>query len=261
MNYLPTIQELLSTRRGYQTAGHKKFCKKYLEPVFGKPDEHGNYMLTVGDNPSVCFTAHSDTCHFFDPKIKQEIIVDGDFLRLHPDEDARCLGADDAAGIYIILHMIAEGINGRYCIFNGEEEGGIGSFEVVKSEPEWVQKTDLMVSFDRAGYNSVITAQAGGICCNEIVAWAIADAVNESPVAVMDYSPDNTGTFTDSANFTAFIPNVTNLSVGYDLQHSSDEFQDNKFLHDLLRTIVLVDWDKLGWISRDNPIANYTTTF
>ena len=65
------------------------FNERYLEPVFGKPDEHGNYTLVLGDRPNVCFTAHTDTVH------KQEGIQT---LKIEDDVvtsvTGSCLGAD-----------------------------------------------------------------------------------------------------------------------------------------------------------------------
>jgi hypothetical protein len=52
-----------------------------------------------------------------------------------------------------------------------------------------------------------------------------------------NYGPDDTGTFTDTANYTDIIPECTNISVGYYSQHMSSEVLDVSFAAHLLDVI------------------------
>jgi hypothetical protein len=58
-----SLIEMLRYKRPEGSQTQKEFCKRFLEPTFGLPDLHGNYILSVGDNPNLCFTAHHDTVH------------------------------------------------------------------------------------------------------------------------------------------------------------------------------------------------------
>ena len=48
-----TLINLLQTMRPAYSLTERRFCETYLEPVFGKPDAHGNYILSVGNNPTI----------------------------------------------------------------------------------------------------------------------------------------------------------------------------------------------------------------
>ena len=57
------LVEMMTYKRPQGSDTQKEFCYKYLEPIMGLPDKYGNYVLTVGNKPQVCFTAHHDTVH------------------------------------------------------------------------------------------------------------------------------------------------------------------------------------------------------
>ena len=262
--------DMLRYRRGEGSRTQKIFCKRFIQPVFGKPDSNGNYVLQVGDNPRVAFTAHHDSCHTSEGF--QKIFVEDGYAYLHPscvDTDmvlgaekskkkrsknkSNCLGADDAVGIWIILNLINAGVEATYCLFAGEECGGIGSLAMVNSNPDWINHTDLMVSFDRRGYHDVITRQSGQECLHENVAREICDQLNNNPVAVLDYKPSPMGMFTDSANFIGNIPNCTNFSVGYEFEHTSDEYTDLEFAESLADALPHLDWEYICDVARTYP--------
>lgn len=261
---LDLMMEILRYRRCDGTHTHAEFCNKILEPVFGIPDEHGNYVLAVGDNPRICFTAHSDTCHWGGEYTTrgcegtQQVEIDDNrkislSVQERIDGKSMCLGADDGAGIWLILGMIEEGIEGFYAIFASEEVGGLGSFALRQDAPEWLSEVDIMVSLDRAGYDSLVTHQGGERGCSDMFAQYFADALNDNTVTVLDYHPDSTGVFTDSANFAGDLPNCTNLSVGYFSQHSAAESLDFYFLEGLLDALISLNWEDLAAYSRENP--------
>ena len=61
----------------------------------------------------------------------------------------------------------------------------------------------------------------------------------------MGFRADPTGSFTDTANYTDYIPECTNLSVGYYNAHSGNEEQDLKFVREFRDALIKVDWNKV----------------
>jgi hypothetical protein len=59
------------------------------------------------------------------------------------------------------------------------------------------------------------------------------------------YKIDETGVYTDSAEFVDYIPECTNLSVGYLNEHTTRESQDLYHLNKLALASIGVDWEKL----------------
>jgi hypothetical protein len=59
------------------------------------------------------------------------------------------------------------------------------------------------------------------------------------------YLPDDTGVYTDTAEFVDIIPECTNLSVGYYSEHSDKESLDIVHYQLLSERVVLIDWDAL----------------
>ena len=56
---------------------------------------------------------------------------------------------------------------------------------------------------------------------------------------------DPTGVFTDSYNFVDYVPECTNVSVGYFNEHTHDEIQNMTYLERLAKACVAADWNKL----------------
>ena len=105
------------------------------------------------------------------------------------------LGADDKAGVTILLYMIKNKVPGLYYFFLGEEVGCVGSRKVstkVKSiveekesegKSEWektIKKIKKVIAFDRRGYDSVITHQSSSRCCSDNFAQALSEELNKN---------------------------------------------------------------------------------
>lgn len=215
------------------------FCEMYLEPIFGKPDEHGNYVKVVnnkdGSAPNLCFTAHSDTVHY-EGGI-QDLRAEGNWLFA---EESNCLGADCTTGIWLILEMIHSQTPGVYVIHAEEEIGCIGSRKLVKDKPQWLDDIDAVISFDRKGNDSIVTHQLGIRTASDAFAKSLALALD-----MPDMKPDSTGVYTDSNEYIDIVGECTNISVGYLAQHSKSECQDMEFLVELRDKLVSADWSKL----------------
>jgi hypothetical protein len=208
-------------------------------------DRHGNYYYKIGESKTA-FTCHLDTaCKsqvFVNHKIDKNIIsTDGKSI----------LGADDKAGMTILLYMIEKRVPGLYCFFIGEEVGCIGSGKAC-DDPVW-QYYDRMISFDRRGTKSVITFQSSKRCCSEEFATELSNELNKFG---MSMAPDDSGVYTDSAEFVHRIPECTNISVGYYKEHTHFEHQDIDHLIKLAVAVTKVNWDNLP-VKRDHTKVEY----
>lgn len=228
-----SLIEMLRYMRPEGSKHQSKFCNRFLKPVFGDPDEHGNYILIVGDGPEVAFMAHHDTVHRNSGK--QTVWVEND----HVFSDADCLGADCTTGIYIILNMIEAQVPGVYVVHAAEEVGCIGSSALVTSHPVWLDMINYAISFDRFGTKSIITHQMGERTCSDAFAKSLSDILDLGHVA------DTRGSFTDSNEYRGIVPECTNLSVGYYNQHTAKETQDLEYLENLIDALINADWSKL----------------
>ena len=233
-----SLVEMLRYKRPEGSATQRAFCKRFLEPTFGKPDKFGNYIKIIGDKPNVCFTAHHDTVHTKDGF--QKLIIMNDVVSISNHADSNCLGADCTTGVWLILGMIEFGVQGVYVIHAAEESGCQGSQQLVASEPKWLSYIDAVISFDRKGQNSVITHQMGLRTASDAFAKSFASVVN-MPLL----EPDNTGSYTDSNEYASVVSECTNISVGYYNQHTKNEVQDLDYADDLMIALCQADWSGL----------------
>ena len=233
------LVDLLRYRRPEGSETQREFCEKYLEPVMGMPDVHGNYIHIItkpdGQAPNICFTAHHDTVHKSGGY--QHVVVYGD-IATSPGSD--CLGADCTTGVWLILGMIEAGVPGVYVIHAGEEIGCVGSTALVKDNPSWLKHVDAVISFDRRGEESIITHQLGRRTASDAFAVSLGKAL-DMPLL----RPDDTGAYTDSNEYASVVKECTNISVGYLNQHTSKEEQDIYFAYVLLDALIEADWDSL----------------
>lgn len=235
------LQEMLTYMRPEGSETQKLFCNKYLNPVMGEPDSHGNYIKIIkglrGEAPVVCFTAHHDTVH---RKEGIQVVLEDDDYFYVDDKDSSCLGADCTTGVWLILGMIEAKVPGVYVVHAGEEVGCIGSGNLVKDHPKWLDEVKAVISFDRKGTESVITHQMGVRTASDAFANSLAQALG------MDFlQPDNTGSYTDSNEYIGVVGECTNLSVGYYHQHTANEHQDVLFAEELMEALVEADWSLL----------------
>jgi hypothetical protein len=221
--------------------GHEEEVLKYL-PTFLKKDKHGNYYHLIGKSDTA-FTCHLDTASRTKSVVNlRETQKDGQtFIKT---DGKSILGADDKAGVTVLLYMIHNNVPGVYWFFIGEERGGIGSRDVAKdlSSYSFMSGVKKVVSFDRRNYYSVITSQMGVACCSNEFAQSLCDELNKSGLKL---TLDPTGIFTDSASFIDLIPECTNVSVGYFDEHRHTEMQNITYLKSLCKAAVACDWDKL----------------
>ncbi len=214
-------------------------------------DEFGNLFIKIGES-DVMFTSHLDTATSSMTSITH--VIEDNLIKT---DGLSILGADDKAGVTIMLHMIENRIPGLYYFFLGEEVGCVGSRKVAnKQKTDKIEGINKVISFDRRGTGSVITFQSGSRCCSDKFGQAIADELNKADESFR-YSNDKTGLLTDSIQFVSIYPECTNISVGYQNEHTFAEVQDIEHLDKLSQACLLVDWNSLP-VERDPATKEYS---
>jgi hypothetical protein len=252
------IAELLTMlryKRPFGSECEKAFVERFIGPL-GPQVLASNQVVRIpradGEHSRTLFSCHTDTVHR--ESGMQEVCYDSDIGVIYKD-DGKPLGADDGAGVFLLLHMIRHAIPGTYVFHTGEECGGVGSRLMSETEEDFLKQFDRAIAFDRKGSTSVITRQAFDECCSPAFGTALADALNGADLT-FNYDSDPSGVFTDTANYTHIIPECTNVSCGYEAEHTGNEMLDVQHLFQLADALLLVDWDKLP-TERDPKDALY----
>ncbi|WP_274585827.1 hypothetical protein V9W64_10680 [Neisseria leonii] len=206
---------------------HRDFEKEYEK-------DYGHYLEEEDDEDS-------DE----DGHVTQEVVYDGQtgIMRLAAGvRNNHVLGADDGAGIYIMLSLLKAGVKASFVFYTDEEVGGLGSGWSANEEASRYARYKYAIAFDRKGTNSIITHQSGSRCCSDEFAAELAARLNKFGLKMR---PDPTGTFTDTANLTKLIPECTNISVGYENAHTNQEWLDVNHVHALINAFVRADLTNL----------------
>jgi hypothetical protein len=228
--------------------------EKTLEPLLPKgvkTDAHGNYYIKVGETKSM-FCAHLDTYCYQYKRVWH--IRDGDKIKT---DGTTTLGGDDKAGATIMIKMIEAGVPGLYYFFRGEEgvtspTGTWGSKQALKSYKENFKKYDRCIAFDRRDNNNLITQQMYTECCSNDFAEALIKDLKEYNLI---YYEDPTGMWCDSGVFMETIPECTNISVGYQNEHTFKEVQDIDHLEKLVDACLNINWEELPTKRDPNEVS------
>lgn len=272
------LSELMQMHTYCRPAGSKtetSFVERFVATLPNATiDPHGNYHVILGDDPRVVFSCHTDTVHWSGGSQRVSLSTEGILsvitlqkhfdrrLTLPPDLLARvhgskllfdhrrpdCLGADDTVGVFLCRQMILAGIAGHYIFHYGEERGCIGSSALAKHSPDLLAGRTIAIAFDRGGNGDVITHQMGMRCCSDDFALELSIALGGA------YVPCDRGVYTDTNEYTDLVPECTNISVGYDHQHSERETLDINHVDMLLARLLTIDWSTLP-IVRDPEVV------
>lgn len=230
------LRNILRLCRAHDSKGEAKFVENYLVPyeaetflgMDGTALAYKIEVRDVGGSSKVLFCGHVDTMHPKTAPLRQAIVhdkVSGLIYKNDKDPLKMPLGADNGAGCWLLLEMIDAGVPGTYLFHRGEERGGIGSAGMALHHADFLKQYKYAIAFDRRGTNSVITEMVCGRTCSDAFAQAMSDKLNKVKGGFI-YTPDNTGLFTDTANYRRLIPECTNVSVGYDHEHGPSEILD-----------------------------------
>lgn len=257
------MSTILSWPRSHASPAEQAFrswLRDYLVDTLGqqlKEHAEGAFSVTIpredGKPSAVLFSCHIDTVDAdSDSKIgmTKKLLYDKNFgqIFLETPVDPKsmdrfgCLGADDGAGIWIMLTMIHHKKPGTYLFHRGEECGGVSAKAIARTEKEWLKTFDYAVAFDRPRDNEVITHQGGIRCASDKAAQALCKALNAHE---MYYEPSDRGVYTDTKEYRGVISECFNLGVGYQHQHTEHEVLDYAFCNALAKAAIAVDWDSL----------------
>ena len=243
----PRLIRILSACRPYGSEAEQRLVTDILAPyapaLLGPME---NACIQVGEGSRTLFSCHTDTVHR-SPGAQRVAFDRVAGLLFTPKGD--CLGADDGAGMWLMLSMIDAGIPGTYLFHRGEERGCIGAQWMAAHKAELLSRFDRAVAFDRHGTTSVITHQLGSRCCSDYFAQALADALR------MGHTGDSTGIYTDTAQYMNLIPEVTNVSCGYEGEHTGTETLDVRYLVQLREALKKVDWEALPVVRQPGASA------
>lgn len=234
------LEFALALKRPHGSTGVYDYCNYILSrvPTY-RIDFCGNIHvdLRVSKSNRTLFTAHVDTVH--NKEGYNLFKYKGNFI----EADGDVLGADDAAGVSVLLHLIDNEVPAYYIFFQGEEKGGIGSSWLALNEYELLSSFNRAIAFDRKDTCSVITHQGFTRTASDEFAQSLCDQFNQDDRLM--YLPDDGGVYTDTAEFVMIIPECTNISVGYYSEHTHQERIDVVHLKSLAETCVRIDWDSL----------------
>lgn len=239
---VPALYKLLTYRRSHNSPGEKQYIKDFIMPLQPRviataTGEVMALIVYVGES-DIMFTSHTDTVHMSSQHTHQEVVLNGN---LYCKQDNQPLGADDAAGNWLMFNMIAADVPGIYAFFRGEERGGIGSSYCAEHRKDLFENVKCAIALDRRGTKSIITHQGAGRGCSDEFAKSLAAILR------MGHIPDDTGIYTDTAEFFDLVPNCTNVSVGYENEHTKKETLNKSYIEALRDKLIAADWSRLDF--------------
>ena len=180
----------------------RKTLAHYLKGKYKKVIIEKEYIVAVGDIP-IALVAHMDTVFYNQPT---DIYYDQrKGIMWSPDG----LGADDRAGIFAILQIIADGYRPSVILTTDEEKGGLGAQKLAKRACP-VEFLRYMIQLDRKGSNDCVFYECNnGQFIKYVEQFGFAEAA---------------GSFSDiSFLMPAWKICGVNLSIGYRDEHTIAE--------------------------------------
>lgn len=229
------LMEMLKWKRPANTASEEEFVTRFIDPLpNSRRDDFGNVIVDVGE-PKILFSSHTDTAE--NEEGFRNVVYD-ELINVMTSDGNSILGADDGAGMFLMIRMIECGIPGRYVFHRCEEIGAHGSIWIEENTPEILDGMVAAIAFDRSGDTDVVTKMVTGVTCTGEFANVLSEMLSE-------YHKGCDGVFTDTAFYIDHIPNCTNVSVGYYNEHTTAEFLDLDYFCWLYDRVSEVQWEKL----------------
>ena len=223
-------------------------------------DGFGNIWASVAPavaytGPAFLWSCHVDTVHIAGGRQAVEYGEDGRTVQLVKRKAGRCLGADDGAGLWLMLEMMRAGVAGGYVFHRGEEVGRLGSEYAADREPERLKPYDACVAFDRRDFADFISHQMGRRCCSQAFAGGMSTAINLAGHK-LQYRPDDGGSYTDSYSYASLVAECANVSIGYNREHGPMETLDALHLWRLRESMVRADFGAVP-VERDCSVDEF----
>lgn len=235
-------KQLIKLLNIHGVSGDEKSVRDYLVPILNNTmdsvhvDDYGNLLADKkvgnGNGATVMLSAHMDTVKGV---LKDRKVINKDGIIT---SDKGALGADDRAGIAIILavlrNLTSVNFNGNIKIaFSREEEiGCIGSGKI---DVDWYKNVDLAIVADRRGNRDIVVGCGTAFCSNSIGEFM----ENVGQMVDMDWKCVEGG-ISDALTFSENGVNSINLSVGYMNEHTEKEYVVIDDMRDTTRLILQV---------------------
>lgn len=230
----------------------KKEIKNKVDNVI--IDDYGNLLATkvfgeAKGNPVIMLNAHMDTVKATN---RDKIVVEQNgVFRAYYHGKTTVLGADDRAGIAIVLSIldnVPSSFEGTLKLsFTREEE--IGCIGASRIDKKFYNDVDLNITFDRRGNKDIVVGTWGAPFCSNVVGHTLENIAKRNN---FDYRCVSGGV-SDAYEFSYKGINSVNLSVGYENEHTSNEFLVYKDLNvayefglAILGDIGLYDYEGFG---------------
>jgi len=213
----------------------RRFLRKKLDSKidYTYQDRAGNLLgyNYYGDGPTILLSAHMDTVEELVPD--RRILQEGTTLT----SSEGILGADDRAGIATILEVLDcldhSNFNGtiKIALTTREEIGCIGSQKIDRS---FLEDVDSAIVVDRRGSRDIVTSCGWSLFCTPSYGKLFKVA---GKLAGMPDWEMTSGGLSDAKSFAEFgIPSV-NLSAGYHLEHTDEEYVDYRATFETVKLI------------------------
>lgn len=254
--YAPLVRllDMLTYCRPSGSGAESAFIDRFIASLpDAYEDKFGNWHVAIGLNSArIMWSSHLDTVHRVSGRQTVHYDHETGIVQLSRRSRTRsaCLGADCTAGVFIMCEMIAHHVPGHYVFHHAEEIGGIGSADLTNACADWCQTFDAVIAFDRAGVSSLITHQIGGRTASDAFCESLATALQ------LPMRTDQTGSFTDSANYAEHVGECTNVSVGYEHAHTSSENLNTRHVFRLLHALITATWTDLVIARRPGPVVD-----
>lgn len=262
-------KQLIKLLNIHGVSGDETAVRNYLKPILTDmmdrvvTDSYGNLLaekiIGSGDGATILLSAHMDTVRGVqaDRKILES---NGVFT-----SDKGALGADDRAGIAIIMEVLRNveklSFEGTIKVaFSREEE--IGCVGVKKIDPRWYEDVDLAIVVDRRGNRDIVTGCYSAFCSDAVGKFF------EEASAMQDMNwKACEGGISDATVFSAEGIHSVNLSAGYMNEHTEREFVVFEDMKDtvrlMLQALAIVNnfYGTFGEVPEENEwVKSYSTT-
>lgn len=203
------------------------FMKTLLEKYYSKVEATKDYIIAEGTIP-IALVAHMDTVFAKPPK---EVYYDRQKNVIWSPDG---LGADDRAGVFLIIKILLAGFRPHIILTTDEELGGLGASalaQVHKKVP--FKNLKYLIQLDRRGMNDCVFYE----CTNsKFIDYIVSFGFIET-----------WGSFSDISELCpAWDKCGVNLSVGYIDEHSTNErLFVNGFLSTLKKLKIMLNQDDI----------------